>query len=200
MVPVGEDFSAPPEHAIDCPRRANRKRLDSPRQRHRIRRLDNQVEVIALHREVYDAKPIPLPHCSNRAEHDAKALPRPQPRRLVAHPRRDVHGIPRCQLRPPHMRHSSIRLLRPPRSRPIPTAPSITKLKPELLLPLSHIDFSINHPPDIDNERAQAQIEGFLSTLDETRSDSIACRRGMSSACPMTPRPARSIRALSSTG
>src|SRR5438874_726934 len=97
-----------------------------------------RVQVIALHREVHHPKPIALAHRSDRAEHYAKALPRPQPRRLIAHLRRDVHGVPARQLRPPHMGHSGTRLLGPPCSRPIPTAPSITKFKPELSLLARH--------------------------------------------------------------
>jgi hypothetical protein len=94
--------------------------------------------MVSLNREVHDPEPISFPRSSDRMEHHAKTLARPQPRRFVAHARRDVHRIPRLQLWSPRMRHSSTGLLRPACARPISTPPAITELKPELSLFASH--------------------------------------------------------------
>jgi len=75
MVTISKQAPMPPQRAIDGSRHAHRKALHAQRQRAAVARLRDQMEVIALHREMYEAKAKALTACSQRKADLVKETP-----------------------------------------------------------------------------------------------------------------------------
>ena len=75
MVPIREDRSALPEHTVHSLGDADGQALDPARERHRVPRLDDQVQVVRLHREVNEPEPVALARLADARRDHAEALP-----------------------------------------------------------------------------------------------------------------------------
>jgi hypothetical protein len=73
VVPIREHLSMPTERAVHCAGDANRERLYSTCERHRIACLDNEVNMVALNREVHQPKSIPLASRPDRVKNQSAA-------------------------------------------------------------------------------------------------------------------------------
>jgi hypothetical protein len=69
MVAIDEQPPAAPQRSIDGSRHAHREALHAQRQSAAVLCLHDQVQVMALHREMYEAKPEALSACGQRETH-----------------------------------------------------------------------------------------------------------------------------------
>src|SRR5712691_8749838 len=129
MVAIRKHLPAALERAIHGSCDADGESLDPAGERNRVACLDDQVHVVALYREVHEAKPLPLPAGAYRVEDHTAEGAAPQLRRLVPHARRDMHRMPGGEHRPASMRHTRTRFLWSPRSGAISTATTIPKVQ-----------------------------------------------------------------------
>ena len=90
--------------------------LHRPAEGDDVRRLDHEVDVVALHRDLDQAVPEPLAAALERLLEGAKAAVRPQVPDLAAQGQRDVQRTP-AKLLPGPMRNI------PPRGLPLPPRP-----------------------------------------------------------------------------
>src|SRR5262249_17031324 len=75
VIAVSEGPTAADELAVDATRDADRETLNAARERPRVARFDDEVHVIALHRELRESEPEPvLPTRKARSEHLHQAL------------------------------------------------------------------------------------------------------------------------------
>ena len=104
VVAVGEHRPAPAKDAVQPPRHAHLEPLHRPPERDLVGRLDDEVEVIALHREMNEPEAEADAPQLERARNRPEAAVRPQVPDLAPHPAGDVQ---RCfvKRRPRAMRH-----------------------------------------------------------------------------------------------
>src|SRR3989442_11846019 len=135
MVAIRKHLPAALEGPIHASCDADGESLDPAGERNGVACLDDEVHVVALYREVHEAKPLPLPAGAHRVEDHSAEGAAPQLRRLVPHAHRDMHRMPGGECRPANMRHTRARFLWSPRSGAIPTAPAIAEVERQLPLP-----------------------------------------------------------------
>jgi hypothetical protein len=123
VVAAAPHASAPPRRAVDRLRASRRQPLQPADERHGMVAFDEEMDVIALHREMDDAKRR-LVGRRERALQDWKDARRPERRQRVARPQRHMHGpsslMPRAW---PMRRARSRRDELPPRARPLAAPP-----------------------------------------------------------------------------
>src|SRR5262249_6042633 len=98
-----------------------------------VLRLDEQVQVVALHRVVHEPEVEAIAAAPKRARQRPEAAMRPQAPHVLAHPPRDMHRKARLQHRSPTMHH--------PRALPVrlaPRAPPLPTPRPKLEARLPH--------------------------------------------------------------
>ena len=125
VVAVGEHRTAPLQDPVDRLRDADRQCLHPPRERHRVARLDDDVEMVGLHGEVHDPESVALEHRPDARCDDTKALPAPEPRCVVTDARRHVDGVPACESGPRDVRYTGAGLLRTSRAGSITASAAI---------------------------------------------------------------------------
>ncbi len=109
MIPVREHSPPPPEHPIQLPRDPNREPLHPRRQRPLVRSLDDQMEMVRLHRILNQPKPTPLPPFAKRAPKDVHTPLGPEVRHRARDPKREMRRRPTVERGP--------RLVAQPRAR-----------------------------------------------------------------------------------
>src|SRR5438132_4401054 len=90
VVAVGEDRPPAVHHLVQGAGHPHLEPLHRAPERHGVRRLDDVVHVVALHREVHQAEPEALASARKRALEGAEAAMRPQVPDLLADPDGDV--------------------------------------------------------------------------------------------------------------
>ena len=125
MVAIREHPPAPPEDAVDGLCDADREGLDPARKRHRVPRLDDEVQMIRLHGEVNEPESVALARLTDARRHHAEALSRSELRGFGAYPRRHVDRVARRERRSGHVWHAGTRLLRSTCAFPIPAPASV---------------------------------------------------------------------------
>ena len=133
MVAISENLPTAAQCAVHCLRDPDREPLDTSRERDRIARLDDQVQVIRLHGEVDEPEAVAFATLADAGRDHAEAGPGAKLRCLVANARGHVDRVPRRERRPADVWHASSGLLRTPRARPVPAAPAVPQVEPELL-------------------------------------------------------------------
>lgn len=92
---IRKDASLPGGGAIDRPRDAHRQPLHPARQRVFVRRLDDQVNVVPLHRIVHHAKVGTIAASAERLAYSFDDVPPPKPGSVVSSPQDGMDGKPR---------------------------------------------------------------------------------------------------------
>ncbi len=107
VIPVGDDGAPSLHHAVQLLGDAHREPLHTPRQRLRVLGLDDQVDVIALHRKLVEPKAKLLLAGDERLANGPKAPLAAQVPNLAPHTHRHMHRqLP--QRRPPQVRHPGL--------------------------------------------------------------------------------------------
>ena len=105
VVAIAPHSTAPAEHAIDRARKANREPCRAARQRFLVGRLDHEVNVIRLHREMDDPKP-DTRSTADRPPHLQKHPLFSQTRQPSFGAQRQVQWMPLRVVRPRGVRHA----------------------------------------------------------------------------------------------
>jgi len=133
LVPaLGKDASFPKAEAIDAPCDAHRKTRHSSRERRTIPSLDDQMEVVELHREMNDPEGSSIPSIRVRDPTMDRRKNERRPKRAKQRPEYYVYRICRAMSCPRAMPHATARS-RPLPSRALPTpTPRIRKGQDQL--------------------------------------------------------------------
>ncbi len=91
VVVVREHRAVAPHEPIEAARDAHAQALHAARKRDRVARLDDEMDVVALHREADDAQIAPFVRSAQRRADDAEASAAPQVPDVIAYAQRDVH-------------------------------------------------------------------------------------------------------------
>jgi hypothetical protein len=120
---IGEHLALPRHHAIDRPRDPDREPLHAPRQRLLARRLGDQVNVVALHRDVDEAGAEPILRAPQRTHQTIERTPRAEAPHVGCDLERHQHRLAAGERGSRHVRHTGARSDRlPPRSGPLASA------------------------------------------------------------------------------
>ena len=93
MVAVGKDIAPALHHPVQPTGESDREPLNAPRELLRRFRLDDQVQVVALHREMHECESVALLPSRERARNGPEASPAPQVPYFLPHSQRDVHRM-----------------------------------------------------------------------------------------------------------
>ena len=94
VIAIGEHAAAPLERAIELLREADAEPLHAAPERFLTLGLDDEVQMVALHRPLDQPHAEPVPRCREGAPHDLHAALRPQTRHVPPEPQRDVDRRP----------------------------------------------------------------------------------------------------------
>ncbi len=139
MIAIRPDCPPPAGAAVDRACTANGEALYTARQTQGHIRLDDQVNVIELNREVNHAKPRAARRGEGRAQHREDTR-RPQRRDARAPAERDVDGMPHVVPRPRPVRHTRPRAARPAPGAATRATPSGRHRKIELARAACHVE------------------------------------------------------------
>jgi len=131
MIPIGPDTTGATKLPIDRLCEADAKALHPSPQVATSFGFDEQVDVVALHREVNDSEARPRPH-RQRASHGRKQPSATKGRQSAANAHRHVQRMTPIVNRPPTMRHTG------DSSSGLPTCPGTTatsRVESKLTLP-----------------------------------------------------------------
>jgi hypothetical protein len=178
VITAGPHASAPPRRAVDRLRTSRRQSLQPAHERQWMVAFDEEMDVIALDREVDDTKGR-LVGGGERAAQDRKDARRPQRRKRVAGPQRDVHGPSRLMSRASPMRRArSRRDELPARARPLATPPPSRRQLELNSTPPSHASVLGTAGAALRPDRNIAQSRWGLHRLAALRSPGRAGRTG----------------------
>jgi hypothetical protein len=94
VVPVREDGAAPPHQLVQADGHPTRERLHPTRERGRVVRLHDEMDVVAQDGEVYDLEILARQHPAQRSGDDAVAALAPEIPDVLTHPERHMHRTP----------------------------------------------------------------------------------------------------------
>jgi len=127
MVALGEDAPPPPELTVQRSRDSDRERRQPAGQRALVVCFHEQVEMVALHREVHDSEAPAALAGPERPPHGVEAHLRPQVRHSEGHPQRHVHRMAPVVVGPGAVRHPGVRVRLPTGVLARPAPPQLAK-------------------------------------------------------------------------
>ena len=134
--PLGKYLTAPAERGVQPLGHADGESLDAAGQRRLVIRFGDQVQVIALQRQLDDAKPIALAGRLERRQYRPIALPTAQAREAVYQTQRHVYRVMSRERRPFEVRHGTGLLSGSARSLARTTTTLVMQIEGKLSAPL----------------------------------------------------------------